>query len=116
MMIKNLFEPFRKIDNKLLIYILIGQILLILGILEMSHSSMIPSPIEVISNFISLLSSSQFYDNLFKSLSLMTFGMGLAMMVALFLSYLSQIPFFRKLVEIICSFRYLTLTGLTLVF
>lgn len=115
-MIKKLFEPFHSINSKILYYILIGQIIFILAMLELNKSELIPSPIQVISNFVNLLTSSEFYDNIFKSMSLTIFGMGFAMVISLFLSYIAQLSFFKKLIEIVCSFRYLTLTGLTLLF
>ena len=115
-MIKKLFEPFHTVNVKTVYYVLILQILAILGFFQLYHSDIIPAPLTIFSTLITLLSSGELYDNLFRSFCLITYGMGLAAIVALLLSYLSQLLFFRKLIEIICSFRYLTLTGLTAIF
>lgn len=110
------FEPFHEINKRELIALLVTQLIITGVFLEFNHSDVIPSPLNVLSKFIELISSGEFYDNLFKSFSLVIFGMGLSILIALGLSYISVLGFFKNLVNLICSFRYLTLTGLTFIF
>lgn len=113
---KKLFEPFHEINTKTIYTIFIAQIIALLLFFEVYHSDIIPPPSTIFNTFITLISSGELYDNLFKSFSLIIYGMGISIAISLLLSYLSQIQFFSKLIEMICSFRYLTLTGLTAIF
>lgn len=115
-MIKKLFEPFHDIELKQLYILLFSQIIVICCLLQIFHTEIIPAPLSIFSNFITIISSGELYDNLFRSFILIIKGMGLAIIISLLLSYLSQLGFFKKLIELTCSFRYLTLTGLTVIF
>jgi NitT/TauT family transport system permease protein len=115
-LLKSFFEPFREITKTQLYTIFFLQLVIILGYLEINQGDIIPSPYHIMLNFGTLLSSADFYDNLFRSFTLIIYGMGVAIIISLLLSYLSVIPFFKSIISLITSFRYLTLTGLTFIF
>lgn len=96
MIIKKLLEPFHEISNNLLLVVLFIQILVICCFLQVFHSDIIPSPINIGKNFIILVSSGDFYDNLFKSFVLVFKGMFIAIIWSLILGYLSLLGMFKK--------------------
>lgn len=77
---------------------------------------LIPTPSKILESLIKITSSGDFYDNLFASLSLTLKGMGISIMIALAVCYLSLIPFFNPAAKFIIKCRYLTLTGLIFLF
>ena len=81
-----------------------------------AHSELIPSPVKVSKSFLQIITSNEFFDNLISSLSLTIKGMGISIVIALLLSYLSLIPFFKPITTFITKCRYLTLTGLIFLF
>ncbi len=113
---KKLFQPFHEISDMQAYIILFCQIIFVCLLLQVYHSEIIPSPLVILDKFVLILQSGDLYDNLFKSFCLITYGMGVAIVISLFFSYLAQLKFFTKLINIICSFRYLTLTGLCTIF
>lgn len=110
---KKLFEPFHKLSSTLTTWLVLIQFLILALVLEIFHSEIIPSPFHIIDGVWKLLCNPVFYDNLFISFVFIMKAMFSAMIIALPLSYLSQIGFFKKIIDIICSFRYLTITGLS---
>jgi len=115
-MFKKLFEPFHEIDSKQLYLLLVTQLLVIGMFFQFFHSPVIPTPLHVLDRFVHLIVSGDFLDNLFKSFCLIVYGMGISIIIALFLSYLTTLAFFNNIIRLLCSFRYLTLTGLTFIF
>lgn len=113
---KKYITPFSTISERDLAIIAAVQVFLFCIILQMNKSDILPSPLLVLENFFKLLASEEFLMNLFSSLTLIVKGMGIAIIVACLLSYLSLIPAFKYLIKILASFRYLTLTGLTFIF
>jgi ABC-type nitrate/sulfonate/bicarbonate transport system permease component len=83
---------------------------------ELNGGGLIPSPSKIAVAIVNLLSSSYFYDNLFSSLSLTMEGMGISILIALFVTYMSLIPAFNPIAKFIIKCRYLTLTGLIFLF
>ncbi|MBA3970691.1 MAG: ABC transporter permease subunit [Bacteroidetes bacterium] len=77
---------------------------------------LIPTPLKVIESIGKILSSNDFFDNLFTSLTLTLKGMGYSILIALLICYLSLIPIFNPLAKFIIKCRYLTLTGLIFLF
>ncbi len=116
MQVRKYFEPFHEVEDKWSYLLLFLQILAICIFLEYNHSEIIPSPLIVLKNFFALITSMTFIDNLIKSFSLIFYAMAIAIVISLSLSYLSVLKFFTKLVEVVCSFRYLTITGLSTLF
>lgn len=112
----NLFVPFGQTTGKEISLLFGTQVLLFLLFLQSFNSPFLPSPAIVLENFGKLLISSEFLDNLFNSLFLMTKAMGIAIVLALLLSYLSILPFFKMIIKTLASFRYLTLTGTSYIF
>jgi len=121
--VSSYFEPFQDIGKKaqaILMGIFIG---LVLVLFESFHNPMIPPPSEIAAKMWSiwmgndvLMNGESFFDNLQSSLFLTCKGMGISILIALFVSYLSVVPVFRPAAQMVVKFRYLTLTGLILLF
>jgi ABC-type nitrate/sulfonate/bicarbonate transport system permease component len=113
---KRIFEPLHLISKKVAITLIIIESFLALLIWELNGGGLIPSPSKIAVAIVNLLSSSYFYDNLFSSLSLTMEGMGISILIALFVTYMSLIPAFNPIAKFIIKCRYLTLTGLIFLF
>lgn len=111
-----LFQPF-KIVNLQTIYILFAvQAAVALFFWAISCGGLIPGPIKVMEGVVHVVTGPGFADNLFASLWLTTEGMGISIIIALIISYLYLIPFFKPVAAFIIKCRYLTLTGLIFLF
>jgi len=67
-------------------------------------------------SMIEIFTSKEFGDDIFASLSLTFKGMFYSIIIALIVSYLALIPFFKPIATFITKCRYLTLTGLIFLF
>ncbi len=114
--LKALFTPFKVLNKQTIALLISLEAAVALVAWHISGNNLIPSPLKVISAFFQLISSGYFIDNLFSSLSLVFEGMSISIVVALIISYLSLIPFFRPIAVFIIKCRYLTLTGLIFLF
>jgi len=115
--LKKLFEPLTAITTRLFTILVIINIALALVLWHFfAAGGLIPTPGKIGSSVIRILSSPDFYDNLFISLGLTLKGMGYSIIIALLICYLSLIPIFNPLARFIIKCRYLTLTGLIFLF
>ncbi len=115
--IKNLFIPFSPLSDRtytILIFIDFGIAILLWQIF--AAGGLIPTPGRIVESVFEIIKAPDFFDNLFSSLSLTLKGMGISILIALVICYLSLIPFFLPLAKFIIKCRYLTLTGLIFVF
>jgi ABC-type nitrate/sulfonate/bicarbonate transport system permease component len=114
--LKRIFQPFGKINQRIFSTMTIIQVVIVFLLLQILHSPVIPAPSDVMKSLLDLLSSSDFYDNFFSSLFFTIKAMGLAICITTVIVYLSTIPFFKPLAFFISKCRYLTLTGLVFLF
>src|SRR6476620_8790663 len=113
---KKIFTPFGKVTSQSL-YVVIGlQVLLFLALWQITSNGLIPSPLKVAKAFLHLLSSGILLDNILVSLLLTIKALFYSIVITLFFTYLSVIPFFESLAEFLVKCRYLTLTGLIFIF
>ena len=82
----------------------------------MFTNDLIPKPSEIITTLFSMLQTRDFYDDLFASLTLTFKAMSISILLALPISYLVTISFFKGFSMFITKLRFLTLTGLSFVF
>jgi ABC-type nitrate/sulfonate/bicarbonate transport system permease component len=115
-MLSKLFAPLARLTAKQNAALTIAQLVLVLGIWEMLGGGLIPGPSKIAGALGKLLVSNDFYANLVSSLWLTFTGMLISIVLALKVSYLAFVPFFRPLAKLIVRFRYLTLTGLIFLF
>jgi len=114
--LKKLFTPFEKINKNVLIILVAGQILFALFFLQFHVSQLIPRPTDIIESLTKILSTADFYDDLFVSIGLTFKAMFYSILIASLVSYFYLIPFFAPISKFITKLRYLTLTGLSFVF
>ena len=116
-LLKKIFVPLTSINNKTFSVLVILNCLLALILWQVFASGgLIPTPSRIGESIFRILGSSNFFDNLFISLTLTSKGMGYSILIALLICYLSLIPFFSPLSKFIIKCRYLTLTGLIFLF
>lgn len=115
--LKKIFIPLSELSTQVKMLLIGINVLVALVVWQaFAGGGLIPTPIRVLKALGKLLSGPDFFDNLFSSLSLTLRGMGISMLIALVICYLSLIPFFTPLAKFIIKCRYLTLTGLIFVF
>ncbi len=112
----NLFQPFKRINRNVVLLLFVIQAILAISVWGLLGSGLIPGPLKVINAVVRIVTSKEFGDNFFSSLWLTTQGMFYSIVIALIISYLYLIPFFKPLAAFIVKCRYLTLTGLIFVF
>jgi ABC-type nitrate/sulfonate/bicarbonate transport system permease component len=117
MRLKKLFIPFTPFSDRtyLLLIIIDCAIALILWQL-FAAGGLIPTPGRIVSSMFKVINSNDFFDNLFSSLTLTLKGMGISIVIALLICYLSLIPIFYPFAKFVMKCRYLTLTGLIFLF
>jgi ABC-type nitrate/sulfonate/bicarbonate transport system permease component len=90
-----------------------GQLLLLLAIWLFYPLQIFPRLGEVLGALGSLITSQGLVQELWASLTTAWQALGIATVLALLISYLTALPFFRPLAFAASKLRYLTLTGLT---
>ncbi|MEO6229396.1 MAG: ABC transporter permease subunit [Ferruginibacter sp.] len=114
--IKSFFEPFGIVSKSKMLILVFAQIVLVLTVWQWMGGGLIPSPGKIGLRIMEIVKSGDFWDNFFMSLSLTLKGMFIALCIALIISYISLIPFFKPLAKFVIKCRYLTLTGLIFLF
>jgi sulfonate transport system permease protein len=113
---KNIFKPFGRINKHTLAIVIVVQVVLALSAWHFLSNGLIPRPGKVAGAFVQLITSKLLLDNLLASLVLTLKAMLYAILITLFFSYLSVLPFFNTIARFIVKLRYLTLTGLIFIF
>lgn len=113
---KNLFHPFKRISRQTFIIMIVLQVIVALTLWHTMSDGLIPKPLKVVQAFFGLLSTKLLMDNILVSLVLTLKAMLYSIVITLFFSYLSVLPFFRSIAMFLVKCRYLTLTGLIFVF
>jgi len=112
-----IFEPLRIVNKQTILILIIFEAVFALLIWQAAGGGgLIPSPLKVGKSMIEIFTSKEFGDDIFASLSLTFKGMFYSIIIALIVSYLALIPFFKPIATFITKCRYLTLTGLIFLF
>jgi NitT/TauT family transport system permease protein len=115
--IKDIFNPLTHIKGRTLVMLIVTQAIVVLLFWEIfGGNGLIPTPLRIMKSVVSIITTEYFIDNFFSSLGLTLTGMGISIVIALVVSYLSLIPVFSPLARFIVKCRYLTLTGLIFLF
>lgn len=114
--LRSLVEPFAKLPRTAVWGLLAAEVIVALVIWQLSGGGLIPGPIEVGSSLVKVATSASFMSNFLESLFLTFKGMGISILIALVISYLSVVPLFKPLADLVVRLRYLTLTGLIFLF
>jgi ABC-type nitrate/sulfonate/bicarbonate transport system permease component len=115
--LKKIFIPLTHVKGRTLIMLVVIEAVCALLLWEIFGSNgLIPTPSKIIGSVFRIVTTESFIDNLFSSLALTLTGMGISIVIALVVSYLSLIPFFAPVAKFIVKCRYLTLTGLIFLF
>ncbi|MBP7513750.1 MAG: ABC transporter permease subunit [Flavobacteriales bacterium] len=115
-LLRSLFEPFAKLPKSAVWGLLAAEALVALLAWQLSGDGLIPGPLKVGASLVKVLGSAAFMENFLASLFLTFKGMGISILIALVISYLSIVPVFKPLADLVVRLRYLTLTGLILLF
>ena len=114
--LKPIITPFGKTSRKSYLIMVIAQVGLVLFLFQVFHSPIVPAPSEIFGSLVGLIQSSDFWSNLFDSLVVTIEAMSFSIILTAIIVYLSTIPFFKPLSQLISRLRYLTLTGLVYLF
>src|ERR1051325_8052606 len=115
--LKKLFTPLIPVNDRTFSILSVLTCFIAIGLWHLfAAGGLIPTPFKIGESVIRILSSANFYDQLFISLGLTLKGMGYSIVIALLICYLSLIPVFNPLAKFITKCRYLTLTGLIFLF
>jgi NitT/TauT family transport system permease protein len=116
-LIKKIFTPLSELSYRTRTILVAANVVVALVIWQLlAGGGLIPTPLRIVESLIAVLKNPAFFDNLFSSLALTLKGMGISIIIALLVCYLSLIPFFNPLAKFIIKCRYLTLTGLIFLF
>ena len=88
--IKRIFTPLTSTNNSTFSALVILYSIVAIGLWQFfATGGLIPTPLKIGESVIKILSSTDFFDNLFISLTLTLKGMGYSIIIALLVSYLS---------------------------
>jgi NitT/TauT family transport system permease protein len=110
------FLPNQAISANTLRALIFIQIVAAIAIWIASPFEVLPTPAEVWSAFVRLYKEQGLVTELWVSIKLILHALLLTVLIALILSYLTVMPFFRPLAQAISKMRYLSLVGFTFVF
>jgi ABC-type nitrate/sulfonate/bicarbonate transport system permease component len=114
---KNLFSPLAQLKGRTLTMVIVVEVALAVGLWQIfGGGGLIPTPWHILQAVGRIVLSPSFGDNLFSSLGLTLSGMGISIVLALMISYLSLLPALAPIARFIVKCRYLTLTGLIFLF
>lgn len=113
---KKIFQPFQTINRKTMGILLLIQLIIAVTAWHTLSTGLIPQPLKVAQAFFNQVTSTLLLDNILISLLLTLKAMFIAIIITLVFCYLSVIPFFKYLAELLVKCRYLTLTGLIFIF
>lgn len=114
--ILDLFSPNKRINKQTMFIMIIIQLVIALGMWITTSSSLLPKPGEILSSLSTLLSSEGLAQELYTSTMMCLHAMFLTIVISLFVSYATVMPFFKPIAFAITKFRFLTLVGLSFVF
>lgn len=104
------------LDKRTMTILLVAEAVIALLVWQLSGGGLIPTPDKVLKAIGTIFTMPDFIDNLFASIVLTVKGMGISIIIALIISYLSIVPFFQPVARFVIKCRYLTLTGLIFLF
>ena len=93
-----------------------GQVVLALVLWHITANGLIPKPLMVAKAFAEFATTRMLLDNVLTSIMLTFEALLYSILITLFFTYLSVIPFFKTIALFIVKARYLTLTGLSFIF
>ena len=115
-LLRSLIEPFANLPKTAVWGLLAAEAIIALIAWELSGEGLIPGPAAIISSFFKVIGSAAFMENFLASLFLTFKGMGISIVIALVIAYLSLVPLFKPLADLVVRLRYRTLTGLIFLF
>lgn len=113
---KKYFEPFQMIRQGSYRTLAFIQLIALLTIWQLRASGLIPVPTAIGRELVHQFSGTLLWHHLIISLGLTLKALAVSLVTALLICYLSVIPFFRGLAQLLVQLRYLTLTGLIFIF
>ena len=112
---KRFFRPFEDVPANTIRIITLGWLIaIILGwvLSSLGDKHLFPSPIQVLTGF-SELYNEGLVVHVFSSLTLCLYAVLIAVIISLSIAYLSVLPAFSPVSQLISKLRYLPLTGIT---
>lgn len=114
--IKPLYLPLEKIDRKGLFAVLMLEWLILILLWQYNSKEIIPKPTEIFNQFITVIPTETFLENLTVSLILTLKAILYSTIISLLLSYGYVLNILKPITKLIIQFRYLPLTGIVFIF
>jgi NitT/TauT family transport system permease protein len=105
-----------KISSRSKFLIIFIQVALILILTQFNSNELVPKPLGIIHSFFDVIGKVDFVNDLMATLTLVFKGMSLSIIISLLICYLSLVPIFNGIAQLVSKMRYLTYTGLLFVF
>jgi ABC-type nitrate/sulfonate/bicarbonate transport system permease component len=115
-MLKKSVEPLHVLNKQAMFILIIIESIIAIVAWQALGSELIPTPLKVLQTMFVILGTQNFYENFFSSISLSLQGMGISLLIAVLVSYLSLIPLFQPVAKFVIKARYLTVSGLSFLF
>jgi ABC-type nitrate/sulfonate/bicarbonate transport system permease component len=108
--------PFKTLSQSEKLWSTVAVIVLIMVVWSLSGHAYIPTPMEILGAFPSLLEQNDLIRNFIKSISFCLETMLYSLLISLFFTYLSVLPLFSTFCEFLRKFRFLPSVGLSFFF
>ena len=115
-MFKKIFQPFETISKQTMAIMIVVQVIVAVFAWHSLSTGLIPPPLKVVNALADQFTSTLLWDNVLISVVLTLKAMVISIAITLIFCYLSVIPFFKHMAELLVKCRYLTLTGLIFIF
>lgn len=112
----NLFTPNRILEGRVVRIMIFIQVTFVLLLWSLSSMVIIPKPVDILIAMWDLIAHKELVRHFLISITLCFKAMGIAILVSLFVAYLSVLPFFRPFSSLVTKFRFLTTVGLSFLF
>ena len=114
--ITDFFQPNKNVARSSMLMLVAVQVALALLLWVFSSSPLLPTPMAIGRAFVKLVTQEDLFGELTTSMFLSLEAMIKTIVISLFISYLTVLPFFRPLAFAVSKLRFLTLVGLSFVF
>jgi ABC-type nitrate/sulfonate/bicarbonate transport system permease component len=118
MKLKEYFLPnfIGNIGERAKFIIIFLQIILVISLTQLNTNELVPKPSGIIESLSNVVSKKDFADDFISTLFLVFKGMGISIFISLIICYISLIPIFKGISQLVSKMRFLTYTGLVVVF
>lgn len=105
-----------KVSDRSKFLIIFIQVALIVILTQFNSNELMPKPLGIAHSLVHVIKGADFVNDLLATMTLVIKGMFLSILISLLICYLSLVPIFNGIAQLVSKMRYLTYTGLLFVF